>query len=98
MKKFFLKETGKELQFGDMIELDFTQEMPNGKTKYHHLECKFHPMLVPILLESGVIEEKESCGIDEIMEIAEEVTFRKLICDVKRLKKKVAKLERELKK
>jgi len=59
MKKYFVKSSGEELEFGDMIVLDLTKEMENGKTKYQHLECKFVPELVDMLLENDIIEEKE---------------------------------------
>lgn len=59
MKKYFLQETAEELEFGDMIVLDLSHDMENGHTKHHHLECKFMPELVPILLEEGIIKEKE---------------------------------------
>ena len=59
MKKYFLQETAEKLEFGDMIVLDLSHDMENGHTKHHHLECKFMPELVPILLEEGIIEEKE---------------------------------------
>nr|DAE12439.1 MAG TPA: Intermediate conductance calcium-activated potassium channel-helix bundle, copper, MEMBRANE PROTEIN [CrAss-like virus sp. ctjK323] len=59
MKKYFLQETAEELEFGDMIVLDLSHDMENGHTKHHHLECKFMPELVPILLEEDIIEEKE---------------------------------------
>lgn len=54
-----MQETAEELKFGDMIVLDLSHDMENGHTKHHHLECKFIPELVPILLEEGVIVEKE---------------------------------------
>lgn len=54
-----MQETAEELEFGDMIVLDLSENMKNGHTKHHHLECKFIPELVPILLEEGVIVEKE---------------------------------------
>lgn len=59
MKKYFMQETAEELKFGDMIVLDLSHDMKNGHTKHYHLECKFIPELVPILLEEGVIVEKE---------------------------------------
>lgn len=59
MKKYFMQETAEELKFGDMIVLDLSRDMENGHTKHHHLECKFIPELVPILLEEGVIKEEE---------------------------------------
>ncbi len=54
-----MQETAEELEFGDMIVLDLSHDMENGHTKHYHLECKFMPELVPILLEEGVIVEKE---------------------------------------
>lgn len=59
MKKYFMKSSGKEINFGDMIEVDFTQDMPDDKVKYYHMECRFLPDLLPIFLENDVIEEKE---------------------------------------
>lgn len=59
MKKYFLQETAEELEFGDMIVLDLSHDMENGHTKHHHLECKFIPELVPILLEEGIIKKEE---------------------------------------
>lgn len=54
-----MQETAEELEFGDMIVLDLSHDMENGHTKHHHLECKFMPELVPILLEEGIIKEEE---------------------------------------
>lgn len=54
-----MQETAEELKFGDMIVMDLSEDMEDGHTKHHHLECKFIPELVPILLEEGIIEEKE---------------------------------------
>lgn len=54
-----MKGTDDELNIGDMIELDLTKDLPNGKVRHHHLECKFIPDLIPTLLESGVIEEED---------------------------------------
>lgn len=67
MKKYFMKGTDDEIQFGDMIELDLTKDLPDGKVQHHHLECKFIPELVPLLLEEGVVEgkiEEEELPID----------------------------------
>lgn len=59
MKKYFMKDSGEEVKFGDMIELDFTKDTEDGHTCHHHLECKFIPGLIPLLLEKNIIEEKE---------------------------------------
>lgn len=59
MKKFFMKGTDDVLEFGDMVELDLSEDMPNGHVIHHHLECKFIPDLIPLLLNNDIIEEKE---------------------------------------
>ncbi len=59
MKKYFMQGTADELEFGDQIMLDLTKDMPNGKVQHHHLDCKFVPELVEMLLEDGIIEEHE---------------------------------------
>nr|DAT77961.1 MAG TPA: tyrosine-protein kinase [Caudoviricetes sp.] len=59
MKKYFMKDSGEELKFGDMIELDFTKDTKNGHICHHHLECKFVPGLIPMLLEQEIIKEEE---------------------------------------
>lgn len=59
MKKYFMKESGKEIKFGDTIEMDFTKDMPNGKVRHYHIDCEFIRELVPLFLENDVIEERE---------------------------------------
>lgn len=59
MKKYFMKDSGEELKFGDMIELDFTKDTNDGHTCHHHLECKFVPGLISMLLEQEIIKEEE---------------------------------------
>ena len=54
-----MKGTLDEVKFGDMIQLDYTVDMNNGKTKHKHLEVKFMPQLVEYLAEEGIIEVKE---------------------------------------
>ena len=63
MKKYFLTGTDDELQFGEMIELDFTKDGKHGVT-HHHLECKFIPELVDMLLDNEIIEDEEECCVD----------------------------------
>ena len=85
MKKYFMKGTDDELQFGDVIELDFVGE-EDGKTKHTHLEVEFMPEVVDDLLEQEVIEvsgdedeeeEKELIDFDsEESEILEELDDR----------------------
>ena len=66
-----MKDTEDELQFGDMIEVDFTEDMPDGHVTHHHLDCKFIPDLVPMLVENDIIDvvsdeegAKENAPID----------------------------------
>ena len=59
MKKYFMKGTEDELQFGDVIELDFVGE-EDGVTKHTHLECKFLPELVDELLKEDIVEVRET--------------------------------------
>lgn len=97
-----MQETAEELEFGDMIVLDLSHDMENGHTEHHHLECKFMPELVPLLLEEGVIVEKEvkeetpldfqdndvSCSLmEEVIKANEELELR-----VDKLEKNVAAL------
>lgn len=58
MKKYFMNESREELTFGDQLVLDLTEDMKNGHVKHQHLDCKFIPELIPLLLESGVIKEE----------------------------------------
>lgn len=55
MKKYFLIESGKEVKFGDRIQLDLVDDLSNGHQIHKHLDCKFHPMLVDMLEEQGFI-------------------------------------------
>ena len=59
MKKYFMKGTDDELQYGDVIELDLVGT-EDGVTKHTHLECKFCPELIDELLEEEIIEVKET--------------------------------------
>lgn len=71
MKKYFMTGTDEEIQFGEMIELDFTKDSKNGVT-HHHMECKFIPELVDMLLENDIIEVVD----DEEEEENEEMCLR----------------------
>lgn len=94
-----MQETAEELEFGDMIVLDLSHDMENGHTKHHHLECKFMPELVPILLEEGVIVEKE-VKENKPLDFQDNDTPYTLIEEIIRaneeLKLRVDKLEREV--
>lgn len=58
MKKYFMKGTNDEVQFGDVIQLDLTKN-ENGKLKHKHFECEFQPGIADYLVEEDVIEVKE---------------------------------------
>lgn len=89
MKKYFMKGTEDELQFGDMIELNLVKD-EDGHKVHSHLECKFIPELVDMLLKNDVIEvvgdEEEEEGlefadddaslIDDILEDIENIEKR----------------------
>lgn len=95
-----MQETAEELKFGDMIVLDLSHDMKNGHTKHYHLECKFIPELVPILLEEGVIVEKEvkdekpldSLDNDALINLVKEI----IEANEKKLELKVGKLEEQI--
>ena len=99
MKKYFMQKTAEELKFGDMIVLDLSHDMENGHTKHHHLECKFMPELVPILLEEGIIKEEE-VKEDKPLDFQDDDTSCPLMEEVIKAKEelelRVDKLEREV--
>ena len=94
-----MQETAEELKFGDMIVLDLSKEMENGHTKHHHLECKFIPELVPILLEEGVIKEEE-VEDETPLDLQDDDALYSLIKEIiktnEELEFRVDKLEREI--
>lgn len=106
MKKYFMKDSGEELKFGDMIELDFTKDTNDGHTCHHHLECKFIPGLIPMLLEQGIIEEKEfenknnDTPDDDCLETAQMImsTLETIADKVKQMDDKITDLNKIVKK
>ena len=58
--KYYMFGTDDEVQFGDHIEVNFTEDTDKGTTKHYHFDCKFIPELVPMLLEHEVIEAEET--------------------------------------
>lgn len=62
MKKYFMKASGEEVQFGDMIAVDLTKDAKDGSIVHHHIECKFAPELVELLLDEDIIDEE---NVDE---------------------------------
>ena len=51
--------TDREVQFGDVLEVDLTKETDDGHTYFKRLNCKFHPSLVEMLEDEGIIEVRE---------------------------------------
>ena len=89
VKKYFMKESGEEIQFGERIVLDFTKE-DDEKITHHHMDCTFIPELVNMLIENDVIEESEEncpCDLEERVDNLEE--------EVKKLKKAVVLLTKD---
>lgn len=102
MKKYFMTGTDDELKFGDMVELDFTRENEKGNTVHHHMDVKFIPELVDMLLENGVIEveddenEEESWdACPELEELSE--AFDEMLEDFENLEKRVDAIEESVK-
>ena len=102
MKKYFMTGTDDELKFGDMIELDFTRENEKGNTVHHHMEVKFIPELVDMLLENEVIEveddENEEESLDACPELEElSEAFDEMLEDFENLEKRVDAIEESVK-
>ena len=79
MKKYFMAGTDDVLEYGDIIEVDLSK----GK-KHEHMECKFHPALVGILLDEGIIdvkdvEEEEEKDNNDTLEFDDECEFAQVI-------------------
>lgn len=106
MKKYFMKDSNEELKFGDIIELDFTKDTEDGHTRHHHLECKFIPDLIPLLLKQEIIVEKEvedkdtDTSDDDCLEIAQVIisTLETFAFKFKQMDAKIAALNKTIKK
>lgn len=59
MKKYFLKGTGEEVKIGDIVALDLEGKGERGDKIFEHLEVKATPMMLSLLMDEGVIEEKD---------------------------------------
>ena len=86
-----MKNTGEEIQFGEEVVLDFTKDTEHS-IKHHHLEVKFIPELVDLMLEYDIIEEKEINEHSENTMTIEE-TINALIEDFELLESKMERLE-----
>lgn len=58
-KKYFMKETGEELEFGDIIELNCSKELEDGRVTIER-EIKFSEDTVDVLLDLDIIEVEDS--------------------------------------
>ena len=92
MKKYFMTGTDDELEYGDIIEVDLSK----GK-KHEHIECKFHPAIVGILLDEGIIEirdveEKEKEDTKDVLEFDDEDDIIEMLNEVLEMQKEQAKL------
>lgn len=98
MKKYFVKETDEEIQFGDTIQLDLTKKTKHGVHTVQG-EIKFSPMSLPLLVEVGVIEARE-VEDEEMLDFDEEPceTLEALMEDFDTLEERVDKLEAQQKK
>lgn len=103
MKKYYLVESGEEIKFGEILVLELTKEGKNS-TIHKHMEVKFIPELVDILLEQGIIKEEDVENKEE-----DDVTFeweednsalgkllQSMIMTTEDLEKKVEELENRL--
>lgn len=93
-----MKGSDDELKFGDTIELDFTKATADGHTCHHHLECKFLPELIPLLIEKEIIEmreveDEESKDMDN-SDSAGCAVLQDVISTIESLELKVEKLEK----
>lgn len=59
MKKYILKNTNEEVNFGDIIELLLIKDNPDGTKKHKVKTVKFSEELVPLLLEEGVLDVQD---------------------------------------
>lgn len=59
MKKYFIKGTDKEVNFGDTIKVAKSKDLGNGRVVQKYLECKVTKVTIEMLLDEGFIEERE---------------------------------------
>ena len=59
MKKYYLKHTGEEVKYGDIVALDFEGKNKKGDVLTEYTEVKVTPIMLDLLIAVGVVEEKE---------------------------------------
>lgn len=97
MEKYFLCKSNEVVNFGDVIEVDAVHSLPNGNMRHQHLECKFLPELLPLLLEQGVVRKEVA---DDTEDSADDVApcdaILKVLEHLKALSHKVSNLEKKI--
>ncbi len=101
MKKYFIAETDEELQFGDKIKLDLTKKTKVGVHKVEG-EMEFSEASLPLMLEMGIVEEREveeeeeNTSEEDLLDFVEDgpcEVLEALEEDFEALEKRVDKLE-----
>ena len=92
--RYFWKSSDEELFIGDRVELDLSKELENGHTLHTHMDCKFIPELIPILLEKDLIRVEEGDKEEDIEEDALEETLAIIIDNQDTLEHRVEELEK----
>ena len=100
MKKFFIKETDEVVEYGDVIQISFNKVLEDGEVNVEK-EIKLSPATIVMLLELGIIEEKdvEDNNLIDFSEEDDEVEcpfgeiLDEIIEETKKINKKISKLE-----
>lgn len=58
MKKLFVKETDEVVEYGDVVGVSFTKELEDGVVNVEK-EIEITPAIVAILIELGILEERD---------------------------------------
>ena len=104
MKKYFIAETDEELVFGDTIQLDLTKKTKHGQHTIEG-EIKLSELSLPLLLELGVIEEREveeeedNTSEEDLLDFGDETPCEALEAleeDFEALEERVESLEQEI--
>ena len=74
MKKYFVKDTEEELEFGDVISVEFCKELEDGSVT-REMEVCFSPDNVEPLLHFGVIEEADVEEEDDMIDFSEDEDY-----------------------
>ena len=59
MKKYFLKETGEQVKIGDIVVLNLEGTNKKRGKINAHLEVKATPLMLSLLIDEGIIEERD---------------------------------------